>query len=264
MGTKLLKPFLFFVMVLAAVSLACNFGQGGGQATEAPPQPVVAQPPDEQSPVEQPPEQQSPQTETPPPTEPPTLTPQDYFTEEFDGDTSTWKVSTELNASNGDLSEADIYVEDGMLVFELGKNLIGYVFYEPYNYRNVRIDVRVDNRGTNVNNVLLVCRVSDEGHYLVNIANSGLYAMYAFDGKKGTYTRIADGGSTKIRAGKETNEYSLVCLNKTLTLYINGNETRKYKDNDFVFKEGLIGVGVASENVIPVKLEFDWVKISQP
>jgi len=256
---KISKPFLFLTIVIAVVSLACNFGIGGGQATEAPPQP--------QQPVEavdQQPEQQSPPTDAPPPTEPPAPTAQEYFTEEFDGDTSNWKVSTELNASDGDLNQADIYVEDGYLVFDLGKNLIGYVFYEPFKYKNVRIDVQVDNRGTNVNNVLLVCRVSDEGHYLVNIANSGLYAMYAFDGTNGNYTRIADGGSTKIRAGKETNKYSLVCSDRTLTLYINGNEQRSYTDNQFVFRDGLIGVGVASEDVVPVKLEFDWVKISQP
>lgn len=252
MRMKTLKPFLFLLIALAVVSLACSFGQGGGQPTEAPPGP--------QPPVEQPPEQQAP----PAVTELPLTALQDYFTEEFDGDTSHWQVSTELNGSDGDLSQADIYIEDGFLVFDLGKYLIGYVFYDAFYYTDVRIDVRVENRGTNKNNVLLVCRISDEGHYLVNIANSGLYAMYAFDGSKGSYTRIADGGSTKIRSGKETNEYSLVCYDRTLTLYINGNEQRKYTDNRFVFRDGLIGVGVASENVVPVTLEFDWVRISQP
>jgi hypothetical protein len=56
----------------------------------------------------------------------------------------------------------------------------------------------------------------------------------------------------------------LVCSDRTLTLYINGNEQRSYTDNQFVFRDGLIGVGVASEDVVPVKLDFDWVKISQP
>jgi hypothetical protein len=56
----------------------------------------------------------------------------------------------------------------------------------------------------------------------------------------------------------------LVCNDKTLTLYINGFETRSYTDNQFVFREGQIGVGVASENQTPVKVNFDWVKVSQP
>ncbi|MGR8951526.1 MAG: hypothetical protein ACU83V_03835, partial [Gammaproteobacteria bacterium] len=140
-------------------------------------------------------------------------------------------LGTQLNGMGGNLKDADIYVQDGYLTFELGKWLIGYLFYKPYEYSNVRIDVSVENRGTNVNNVMMVCRASDEGHYLVTIANSGLYAMYAFDGVKNDYYRIADGGSTKIRPGKEVNEYSLVCNDKSLIVYINGNETRNYTDN---------------------------------
>ena len=170
----------------------------------------------------------------------------------------------ELNAKEGDTSQANITVEDGRLVFDFGKWLIGYEFYEPFTYENVRVDISVENRGTNVNNILLICRASDEGHYLVNVANSGLFAMYAFNGANKTYARIADGGSNKIKAGKEVNEYSLVCNERKLTLYINGSEVRSYTDNQYIFREGQIGIGVASENQLPVKVEFDWVKISEP
>jgi hypothetical protein len=122
----------------------------------------------------------------------------------------------------------------------------------------------VDNRGTNVNNILLVCRKSEEGHYLVNIANSGLFAMYAYDGTRGSYARIADGGSNRIRQGKDVNEYTLICLGRTLSLYINGEDTRSYTDNQYTLRAGQVGVGVASEGQLPVKVEFDWVKVSQP
>jgi hypothetical protein len=91
-----------------------------------------------------------------------------------------------------------------------------------------------------------------------------LYAMYAYNGANKTYARIADGGSNKIKAGKEINEYSLVCNERKLVLYINGNEVRSYTDNQYIFREGLVGVGLASENQLPVKVEFDWVKISEP
>jgi hypothetical protein len=250
MFVKVSKPFVFLLTVLVVVSLACI------SSTETPsPEPPAAATEPPQAPT------QPPETEPPAPPQP---SAQEYFTEDFDGDISNWSQTIALNASDGDTSQADIHVEDGYLVFDLGKWLIGYVFYDPFEYSDVRIDVNVENRGTNVNNVLLVCRVSDEGHYLVNIANSGLYAMYAFDGSKGSYGRIADGGSTKIRPGKEVNEYTLVCKEKTLTIYINGVETRKYTDNQFVFRKGLVGVGVASEDQLPVKLDFDWVKISQP
>jgi len=171
----------------------------------------------------------------------------------------------ELNGDDmgGNKSQAKITVNNGFLAFDMGKYLIGYVFYKPYTYTNVRLDVRVDNRGTNENNILLVCRKSEEGHYLVNIANSGLFAMYAFDGAKNNYARMADGGSKKIKSGKEINEYALVCNEKTLTLYINGSEVRSYTDNQYVFRSGQVGVGVASNKQLPVTVEFDWVKISQ-
>jgi len=242
-----------FMALLLVVSLACSIFSG----TQTPPEPQASQQPDQ------------PQLTKPPvqPTEPPVQpsSAQEFFTEEFDGDVSNWSQTVELNGdtNGGNMNDAKITVENGRLVFDMGKWLIGYMFYQPYEYTNVRLDIRVDNRGTNINNILLVCRKSDEGHYLVNIANSGLFAIYAFDGAKNNYARIADGGSNKIKPGKETNEYALVCYDRTLTIYINGSEVRTYTDNQYVFRDGLVGIGVASEKQLPVKVEFDWVKISQ-
>ena len=187
-----------------------------------------------------------------------------WYVEEWDDDNSAWYTSVELNSDSGDVDEANIYTEDGKLVFEMGKWLIGYVFYDPWSYEDVRLDVEVENRGANTNNVLLVCRYTDEGLYLVNIANSGLYAMYAYDGPSETYYRMADGGSTRIKTGKETNTYSLICEGRDIILGINGYEVKKFTDNKYVFREGLVGVGVASEDVLPIKLEFEFVGISQP
>ncbi len=248
-----------FVALLLTVGLACNF-LTGTNATEAPA--VNEEPPA----ATKPPEQPQAEEPLPAPTEPPVQqsSAEQYFTEEFDGSLENWSQEIALNAKEGDTSQANITVEDGRVMFDFGKWLIGYIFYDPFEYEDVRVDVNVENRGTNVNNILLVCRASQEGHYLVNIANSGLFAMYAYNGEKGSYTRIADGGSTKIKAGKEVNEYTLVCKEKKLTLYINGNETRSYTDNQFVFRKGQIGVGVASEDQLPVKVEFEWVKISKP
>ncbi len=247
-----------FVALLLTVSLACNV-LTGTNATEVP---VNEAPPAVEVP-EQPQATEEPMVVA---TEPPVQesSAPDFFTEEFDGDISNWSQVVDLNAQEGNKSQANIAVEDGRLVFDFGKWLIGYVFYDPYDYTNVRVDISVENRGTNVNNILLVCRASDEGHYLVNVANSGLFWMYAFNGETGSYTRIADGGSNKIKSGKEINEYAIVCNEKTITLFINGYEVRSYTDNQFVFRKGQVGVGVASENQLPVKVEFDWVKISEP
>ena len=120
------------------------------------------------------------------------------------------------------------------------------------------------NRGTNNNNINLVCRYSDEGWYEIAIANNGLFWLYAYDAAKGNYVKLADGGSNKIKAGKEVNEYTFICNDRNLKLSINGFETTTYTDNQFVFRDGQIGVGLSSFNDVPVKVEFDWIKISQP
>jgi hypothetical protein len=250
-----------FMALLLAVGLACSVFSG----TQTPPDTQAPQQPDQLQLTEPPVQPTEPPVQpTEQPVQPPSEAP-DFFTEEFDGNVDNWSQTVELNGDDmgGNKSQAKITVNNGFLAFDMGKYLIGYVFYKPYTYTNVRLDVRVDNRGTNENNILLVCRKSEEGHYLVNIANSGLFAMYAFDGAKNNYARMADGGSKKIKSGKEINEYALVCNEKTLTLYINGSEVRSYTDNQYVFRSGQVGVGVASNKQLPVTVEFDWVKISQ-
>jgi hypothetical protein len=254
------RTLFAFIALLLVVSLACY----GGLAPSTSP---TTEPPLANEQATQPPAATQPSVATQPPaaTEPPAQSSgQEFFTEEFNGDLSNWSQVIALNNTSGDKSQAKISVDSGYLVFDLGKELIAYEFYQPYNYKNVRVDVSVDNRGTNVNDILLVCRASKEGLYLVNVANSGLFSFYAFDGTKKSYTRIADGGSNKIKSGKEVNQYTLVCNDKTLALYINDFEVRSYTDNQFAFRDGQVGVGVASEDQVPVKVEFDWVKISQP
>ena len=248
-----------FIALLLVMSLACSVFSG----TQTPPDTEASQQPD-QSQLTKPPvgPTEPPVGPTEPPVQPSSA--QEFFTEEFDGDVSNWSQTVELNKDTANKNDVTITVDNGYLIFDMGKWLIGYMFYQPNKYKNVRLDVRVDNRGTNINDILLVCRKSDEGHYLVNIANSGLFKMYAFDGAKNNYAKLADGGSNKIKVGKEINEYALVCSDKILTLYINGIETRSYTDNQYVFRSGQVGVGVASNDQLPVKVNFDWVKISLP
>ncbi|MBI5841342.1 MAG: hypothetical protein HZB19_14680 [Chloroflexi bacterium] len=248
-----------FAAIIMVVSLACigNITTPTQAPVDNPP---VNNPPVENSPVP-PPEQP-----TPAPTEPPVepVSAQDYFTEEFDGDISNWSYFTTKNDSTADDTGAQPFTEDGFLVMDIGKYLNVYALYDPYIYDNVRLDVRVDNRGTNNNNINLVCRYSDEGWYEIAIANNGLFWLYAYDAAKGNYVKLADGGSNKIKAGKEVNEYTFICNDRNLKLSINGFETTTYTDNQFVFRDGQIGVGLSSFNDVPVKVEFDWIKIGQP
>lgn len=99
----------------------------------------------------------------------------------------------------------------------------------PYIIPTVRVEVRAENRGTNNNNISMICRYDiEEGWYEVNVTNGGLYnILYGkWDNSRtsATYTRLADGGSTLIKAGKDVNTYAFVCRGRTLILFINGEE----------------------------------------
>ena len=259
MKYQLAKPVLFLVAFILVVGLACSTS-----ASDAPEESVPVE--EVASPVSLPP------TIPPPPTEP---VAQQFYTEEFDTDTGLWTYFL-IDANR----PAPLYVEDDFgtmfvgiendrLVFDLeSEGQWVYVTYDAYEYDNVRLDIVAENRGANNNNVSLICRYTpDEGWYEFNIANNGLYWIFyaeMLDSKKIVYHQLANGGSNKIKTGKEINEYAMVCNDRTLALYINGYETNVFEDNKYVLRDGLAGVSVSSFNVLPVKVEIDSVTISQP
>jgi hypothetical protein len=252
--------FALFSLLLV-VSLACN----GGAA------PTATQPPaNEEPPVVEIPEQ--PQTEEPAPaaTEPPVVqsSAEQFFTEEFDASYENWSRFDVLGSQETNEDGLALEIDDSRLVFDFStKYLYTYLFYEPFEYDNVAVEARVENRGMNDNNISLICRYSDEGWYEFNVANSGLYnILYGFvepDGDIG-YGRLADGGSTKIKSGKDVNIYKIICKDRKLSLYINGIETRVYEDNNYVLRDGKVGISVSSFKQLPIKVEYDWVTVSEP
>lgn len=259
-----LRPLLMVGVLLLAI-LAC---MSGPVPTAAPPStaPPSAEPPT-----------------APPPTEAPTAAPtaQEFFTEGFDAETGQWSHFT-VDATvmltspgslaslvSGDSGNMSLKVADGHLVFDLeGKGLWVYATYDGAEYSDVKMEAVADNRGTNDNNVSLICRYSKErGWYEFNVANSGLYdILYAkvTPDDKVTYSRIADGGSNKIKQGKQVNTYGMVCKGHTLVLTINGYETRRIDDNQFVLDKGKVGISVSSFNSLPVNVLIDSVTITKP
>lgn len=254
-----------FVALLLTVGLACNF-LTGSSATEAP---LVEEPPAVEEPQAEEPASSDP-TEAPVATEPPApeSSAQQFFTEEFDTDIANWSRHDVLGSKETNGDGLTLEVDNSHLVFDFStKYLYTYLFYEPFEYGNVALEASVENRGMNDNAISLVCRYSDEGWYEFNIANSGLYnIMYGFVDSSGNigYARLADGGSNKIKSGKEVNVYKIICNDRKLSLYINGTETRVYEDNQHVLRDGKVGISVSSFNQLPIKVEYDWVTISEP
>jgi hypothetical protein len=257
MKIKAKRTLIFLFMVMVLVSLACSIDLYGPPIPA--PQPLTdpsTQPEQSAATI------QSEQSST---------SAQQFYTEEFDAETDSWKYLVVNGAKkqivNGIVGLMSARPIGGLLIFDLqGTGAWVYATYEPFTYTDVRLDVKVGNRGSNNNNVSLICRKSDAGWYEFDIANNGLYEIYFARIIDNTveYTRIADGGSTKIKSGLSENEYGIVCQGNTLVLNINGTETRRLDENKYHLPEGKVGISVSSFRDVPVTVDFYWARISQP
>jgi len=259
-----LRPLLFFVSMLLIVGLACSFGANNNPPTQ-PVQPT--QPPPEQ-PTAVPPTEPEPTVAAP--TEPPAPQAQQFFTEEFDDPLSNdWSLLTVTGSDSADPDKVTVEAQDGRLVWNFDSEYVYYyIFYEPFIYEDVQVEARSDNRGRNNNNVSLICRYDpDVGWYEFNIANNGLYDIYYAEVDSNDdigYNRITNGGSNSIKQGKEVNEYLISCKGDQLSLTINGDEVTTVTEKNYGLREGQVGVSVSSFNVLPILIEMDWIKISEP
>jgi hypothetical protein len=264
---KALRPLLFIVSLLSIVGLAC-----AGSAT--PPTQVPPPTQEVQIPTQPPPEPtEVPPTEAPATevaTEAPVSQAQQFFTEEFDTPLSgDWSIFTITDPNASDLEKVTVEADNGNLVWDLDSEYVYYyLFYNAFEYEDVKVEARADNRGKNNNSVSLICRYDEEvGWYEFNIANNGLYdILYAevLDNGKISYHRIANGGSNAIKQGKDVNEYSAACEDEELTLTINGDEVISIDERNYRLRSGLAGVSVSSFNVLPILIEMDWIRISEP
>jgi hypothetical protein len=262
------NPFKIFVcvLVLFIAMLACApFGAGSGAGTQSAATLAPAQSPSAQA------------ADTPAPT---SSSNSKYFQEDFKGNIDNWTQflingSKVPKGGNSELSKStfgtmSVGVKDGFLVFDLeSQGQWAYAMYDPQEYDDVRVDLSAENRGNNDNNISLICRYNpDDGWYEFNIANNGLYNIYYAqtqkDGVTVIYSKIADGGYSKIKQGKDTNQIGVSCAGRTLTLFINGNQVKQIDDNDYVLKTGKVGISVSSFSDPPAIVGFDWVKVSEP
>lgn len=203
----------------------------------------------------------------PPPTQAPTVEEAPaYYTEEFDSDIDNWQYFM----ASGDKSSMDISTDGTSLVFTIdGQGVWPYVTYVPWIYTDVRIDLIAENRGSNNNSVVLVCRYDpDQGWYEFNVSNGGLYAIYVVHFEKGNpaWDKIYNGGSGQVRPGNATNIYTALCVGDRLSLYVNGTELRTITVPGNVphIREGRVAVGVNSFDDPNVIVAIDSLTISEP
>jgi hypothetical protein len=253
MNEKATKFLIFLLAAMVLVSLACSVDLYG-TPTPAPPVVEPSAPPEQTAAASQ-----------------PTASAQQFYTEEFDTEDNNWEYLI-VNGSNkqivkGGTGSMSMRTVGGLLVFDLqSQGTSAYATYEPLTYTDVRLDVKAGNRGTNNNAISLICRKSDAGWYEFDIASNGLYEIF-FAKTVDTaveYTRIAEGGSNKIKTGWAENEYGIVCQGTTLVLNINGTEARRLEDKKYLLPEGKVGISVSSLKDAPVIVDFYWARVSQP
>ena len=188
----------------------------------------------------------------------------EYFTEEFDQDPQ-WNYFL----TSGDEDKTTVKFDDSLMIFNLDAiSTYAYYIYEAFEYRDVRIDLRAENRGKNNNNISLVCRATDaEGWYEFSTEGGGLWYLYAVvpgsDGKL-RYNTIDSGGVKALRQGKETNEFTMICKDNEITLGVNGVEIKKVRENKYSLRDGFVGFNISSLNVTPIVVEVDWFQVSEP
>jgi S1-C subfamily serine protease len=180
----------------------------------------------------------------------------DFYKEEFDNGADNYKyfvIHGDDNQIHADNSDVNLNTQDSSLVFDILKqNRYIYVYYDPYTYTDVSLEMVAENQGKNSNNVTLFCRYNADQNswYEFNVSNGGEYWIYAYT--DGSYHTIADGGSTAVNEGRATNDYVVGCHGQELALVINGQQVRTVTDTNYNLKEGRVGFGVSSFNVLPI------------
>jgi len=189
---------------------------------------------------------------------------QKYYTEEFDGNLDTWPYFL----TQGDESSVNYHIDSSKLYFQLTpqdeKKPWAYLVNKSFKYTDVQLETSTTNNGANSNGVSLVCRYSDAGWYEFLVSNGGTYTIYAYDGDSNFYHELASGGSAIINTGSATNVYTAICKGSELTLMVNGKIITTTNDKRFNFTEGLIGLAVSSPQGLPVSVDFDYIKVSEP
>jgi len=252
---KSLRPLLFFVSLLLIVGLtgACTTQQPDSAGPKAIVEEPTATPPAEVA---------APQIQG--------GEAQAFFGEEFDNPLSgDWTSFLYYDEKVSDPEAVTVQTENGKLVWNLGtKEFDYYLFYKAFSYKDVKIETSYDNRGVNNNYVSLICRYDPKyGWYEFNVASNGLYNIFAMElleNGKLRENRIANGGSLAIKQGKGINEYAATCQGDQLTLRINGEKVASVTEAKYSLHEGQVGVAVSSLNVVPVVVEMDSFKVSEP
>ena len=158
-----------------------------------------------------------------------------------------------------------------LLKFNNNKTESTYVIFESFEYGEVRIDAQFENKGNNYNLTGLICHYSEStGWYELSITPTDGYllqfAKVKENGAINYYPVPAHGLSNPEVFRPGTNEITAICQGNRIVGYVNGSlvSDTQITDANFLLDSGKVGLAVASHKYLPVQVDFDWIKISQP
>lgn len=199
-----------------------------------------------------------------PSTDTATPAPQPYYTEEFDSPLVNWFEFM----SSGDTQMVQRRVDQGKLTIDLSqlddKLPWYYLINNTFTYPTLKVESLVTYRSLNTTGVSLVCRYSDIGWYEFVFTSSGTYSIYAVDSfgivNQG-YNLLA---SNTVIPDSASNVYAIECKGVELNQYVNNTLVNTISDGKFNFIEGKIGLAASSPDKLPVSVDFDYIKVSEP
>lgn len=153
-------------------------------------------------------------------------------------------------------------VEDG-LTFDLNdRDLRAYYFYKPETYTDVALRLKAENLGKSAFLIGLVCRRTGDTWYEFRITGDGLWYLYKYSS---TYLPLDSGGAKALKAGKNINEYEMICNGNQITLRINGQTVSAYPFKASYYTQGQIGFSILSrQDVFPIDIKLMELEVSKP
>lgn len=248
-------PFAFVIALFLFTSLACETLLWSAEIPAA----TEPLPTDKPLSTVEPSATKAVKTDTPTPISP-------YFTEDFDSDPQ-WELTVTKDETNAKRVDSDpdsvtIDFSDSYIIFNIPESsLSAFYLYKKETYDDVRLDMEVENWGVNSQLVSLVCRSgSDNKSYELEVGSDGRWIF------KVNQRMVSNGASTAIKVGKETNQYTMICVGNEISFFFNGVEPKgsPYLDYRTTLPDGNVGLVVTSKKAVPVNVGINWFKISKP
>jgi hypothetical protein len=186
------------------------------------------------------------------------------FTNEFDASLAGWVI---LQA--GSDSIPDINTENSKLVMQMDSPYTWvYAVYGAQDYENIRVDAQFENQAGSPASIGLICRYSESDGWLeYNISTDGtynlLYGQWLSNGIA-DYLPLLSESSREIQPSGASQEIGLICLDTTLSLFVNQTLIRNVDVSRYDLSEGKVGITVSSFENTPVIAAFEWVKVTEP